>query len=130
MINCKHYIPQEDCLCSIGYVGTMDVSNVANVVFDVRDEATCKRLCSEDEACEVYTYYTSSNPTEPETCILLSDSGLQKTATQCDYCKTGSSQCKADQECEAGVFTDTDGVPFNDYIFANSSFSATLITTE
>ena len=128
--DCVIGLPQQDCLCSISYLGTIDASNFADIVLDVRDEATCKRLCSEDEACEVYTYYTSSNPTEPETCILLSDSGLQKTATQCDYCKTGSSQCKADQECEAGVFTDSDGVPFNDYIFANSSFSATLMTAE
>jgi len=108
----------------------MDASNVADFVFDVRDEPTCKQLCSEDEACEVYTYYNSSDPTEPETCVLLSNSGLQKTATQCDFCKTGSSHCKADNECEAGVLADTDGVPFNDFIFAESSFSATLMTAE
>ena len=71
--DCVIGIPQEDCLCSIGYLGTLDASNVADIVFDVRDEATCKRLCSEDKACKIYTYYNSSDPNEPKTCILLSN---------------------------------------------------------
>ena len=48
----------------------------------------------------------------------------------CDFCQTGSSICKADHECEAAVLADTSGVPFNHYIFAESSFSATLVTAE
>ena len=108
----------------------MDGSNFVDYIPFVRDEATCKTLCSFDHKCNVYTYYNISDPNEPEVCIKLSNSGLQKTATQCDHCKTGSAECKADQECEAAVLVDTDGVPFNFPIFAKESFSATLMSGE
>jgi len=123
--DCVIGTPEDECFCSISYLGTIDESNFVTYLFDL-DEATCKRHCSEIDACKVYTHYDHSDPNEPDACILLSESGLQKNATQCDHCKTGAAACKYDQECQAAVLVDTNGTVFNDYIFAESSFNATL----
>ena len=42
--DCVVGVPQDDCLCSIGYLGAIDDSNFADLHFDVPDEATCKQL--------------------------------------------------------------------------------------
>ena len=34
--DCVIGLPQQDCLCSISYLGTMDASNFANFVFETR----------------------------------------------------------------------------------------------
>ena len=35
------------------------------------------------------TYYDSEDPYEPEMCWMLSNSGLLRSATTCENCKTG-----------------------------------------
>merc|ERR1719239_1419310 len=60
--------------------------------------------------------------------MMLSDSGLLRSAAACDHCKTGPAACRAEQECQAAVLTD-DGTT-NQYVFARSTSTATLVSAE
>merc|ERR1712112_19957 len=61
-------------------------------------------------------------------CMMLSNSGLLRSATKCEHCKTGPAACQAEQKCQAAVLTD-DGTT-NQYVFAKSTTTATLVTAE
>ena len=119
---------QDQCLCSVGYLGAMDESNFVDFVPYVLDERDCKTLCSTTQACAVYSYFTSQDDAEPNTCVLLSNSGFKKSVTQCPNCKTGPATCKADQECQAGTLVDANGAPI-EHIFAKSDTTITSIIT-
>ena len=70
---------QDDCTCGIEYYGEIDKSNLVDIVASVPDEVTCKNSCSKTTHCAFYTYYNSQHLHQPEVCILLSNSGIEKT---------------------------------------------------
>ena len=100
---------QEDCLCSVPYVGLIDSNDYVDIAAEVPSEAACKSLCSRTTHCAVYTYYTSQDPNEPEICMMLSKSGLLRSATKCEHCKTGPAACQAEQKCQAAVLVAPQG---------------------
>jgi len=126
--DCVIGISQEDCLCSVPYQGLIDSGDYVDIAAEVPSEAACKSLCSRTTHCAVYTYYDSEDLYEPEMCIMLSDSGLLRSATACENCRTGPAACRAEEPCQAAVLTD-DGTT-NQYVFARSSSTATLVSAE
>ena len=127
--DCVIGISQEDCLCSVPYQGLIDDGDYVDIAAEVPSEAACKSLCSRTTRCAVYTYYDSEDLYEPEMCWMLSNSGLLRSATTCEHCKTGPASCRAEQECQAAVLTDDDGTT-NQYVFARSSSTASLVSAE
>ena len=73
--DCVIGVSQEDCLCSVSYVGAIDNSDYVDIAGEVATEAECKSLCSRTTHCEVYTYYTENDEYEPRICMMLSNSG-------------------------------------------------------
>ena len=71
--------------------------------------------------------YDDNELYEPQMCVLLSNSGMQQTALACDHCVTGPARCQAAQKCQAAVLTDGET---NQYIFAKSTSTATLVSKE
>jgi len=140
---------QGDCTCSIDFYGDIDKSNFVGTVASVPDEVTCKNFCSKTTRCAFYTYYNSQHPHQPEVCILLSNSGIEKSqidnsglssgriksglkssAKKCDNCKTGPVSCQINQRCKLALLT-TEDDEARPYIFATSSSAkVTLVTGE
>ena len=125
--DCVIGVTQEDCLCSVSYDGEIDNSDYVGIASEVPSEAACKSLCSRTGQCTVYTYYDSEDLVEPEMCMMMSSSGLTRSATKCHNCRTGAATCQAGQKCQAAVLTDGQT---NQYVFAQSSTTATLRTAE
>ena len=141
---CEEKVPFEDCLlgtkeqpctctsekacpCSIEFEGTVDNDNFVDIAAEVQSEDVCKSLCSEAPDCAVYTYYNNQDLYQPGMCMMLSSSGMLKSASKCANCKTGPVTCQAGQRCQAAVLTD--GATFQ-HVFAQSSTTATLISAE
>ena len=117
---------QEKCKCSVGYSrNPVDVNNT-DTVQNVSDEMSCKRFCLEKEDCTHYTYFNSSDPDTPQTCLLMPSLG-NGDLTRCEHCATGPSFCYTGQKCQTYILTDGDT---NQYVFATSSRNATLIAKE
>ena len=65
--------------------------NVLDVLLDVADEPSCLQSCQLNSSCTHFTFYTGSNPDNPNLCLLLS--GLQGALQPCDHCRTGITLC-------------------------------------
>ena len=133
---------QDDCTCSIGFYGEIDESNFIDMAASVPDEVACKNLCSKTTQCAFYTFYNSRDPHQPEVCILLSNSGIEKSqidnskksglrssAKKCDNCKTGPVTCQFNEKCKVALLTTDNGHCAHPYIFAYSA-EVRLITGE
>ena len=143
---CESKVPSEDCLlgtreqncectsvkycpCSISYEGSIDADNYVDLASEVQSEEACKNLCSSTTDCTVFTYYDNQDPYEPEVCLMLSNSGFDKSATKCAHCKTGPATCRSGERCQAAFLTDgTTNQGF--YIFAKSTSTASLVSAE
>ena len=80
--------------CSTSTEGRLGEENILDVEFGTETEVQCKLLCSENPACEVYTYFTSWDETLKiftSSCFLTSKL-MEPTAT-CTNCKTGYPDC-------------------------------------
>ena len=141
---CESKLPSEDCLlgtreqpctctslkycpCNIPYEGSMDADNYVDLASEVQSEEACKNLCSSTTDCTVFTYYDSLDPYQPEVCLLLSSSGLEKSATKCEHCKTGPATCRSGQKCQAAFLTD--GNTYQ-HVFAKTNTTASLVSAE
>ena len=60
--------------------------------------------------------------------MMLSSSGLEKSASICEHCNTGPATCRSGQKCQAAVLTG-DGTTLQ-YVFAQSTSTATLVSAE
>ena len=118
----------EHCPCTIEYHGSVDADNYVDLAPEVESEEACKNICSNTNDCTVFTYYDSLDPYQPEVCLLLSESGLEKSATKCEHCKTGPATCRSGQKCQVAVLTD-DGTT-NQIGIANSTTTASLVSAE
>ena len=143
---CESKVPSEDCLlgsreqncectsvkycpCSISYEGSIDADNYVDLASEVQSEEACKNLCSSTTDCTVFTYYNNQHPYEPEVCLMLSNSGFEKSTTKCAHCKTGPATCRSGERCQAAFLTDgTTNQVF--YIFAKSTSTASLVSAE
>merc|ERR1719367_69195 len=124
--NCTLGTSQAECTCSISYDGPATSDNFVNLVPGVKDEFACKSLCLNESRCDLYTYYGSGDPVQPETCFLLT--GLGSTVSSCESCHTGPGQCRVNETCKAAVITN-DGRATNT-IFAEESSTLTLVANE
>jgi len=115
---------QEKCKCSVGYTG--NPGDNSDAIQNVSDEMSCKRFCLEKENCTHYTYYNSSDPDSPWTCLLQA-SFANEEMTRCEHCATGPSFCYTGQKCQTYVLSDGNT---NQHIFATASGNATLIARE
>lgn len=127
--DCVRGTTQDDdkCICSISYVGALGSTNIVDLVGDVDDEVACKKLCSTNYLCKVYTYHNNQTSGEANMCFLLTDSGLQDQVDACDNCVTGPARCEVGQECKVAVLTD--GNTYQ-YIFAEQDMTPTLVSNE
>ena len=103
--NCTSESSQTECRCSIPFSGLVTPDNFVDLVGGVPDEFACKKLCITESLCDLYTFYDSQDPVQPETCFLLTSSGLQEAVQPCKNCFTGPDQCKVSQNCQAAVVT-------------------------
>ena len=117
----------EHCPCTIQYHGYVDSDNYVDLALKVQSELACKNLCFNTNGCTVFTYYDSLDLNQPEVCLLLSGSGLEKSATKCEHCKTGPATCRSGQKCQAAFLTDGNT---NQYIFARNTTTASLVSAE
>jgi len=141
---CESKVPSQDCLlgtretgckctsfqhcpCSIEYTGMVDADNFVDIASEVQSEEACKNLCSSTTDCTVFTYYDSLDPYQPEVCLLLSSSGLEKSATKCEHCKTGPATCRSGQKCQAAFLTEGNTYP---HVFAQANTTASLVSAE
>ena len=95
---------QADCTCSINYSGHVGSNNFVDIVASVSDEFACKKECSANEDCAIYTFYDSGDPSNHNICYLLSATGLQNSVSACDHCTTGPATCRTGQQCQVAVF--------------------------
>ena len=131
--SCEERVPCEDCVigteqekctCSVGF--TSNPVDTIDRVQNVSDEMSCKRFCLNKENCTHYTYYRSSDPVSPETCLLLPSPG-NDGMEPCENCATGPAFCYTGEKCQTYVLTDGET---NQYVFATSSRNTTLIAKE
>ena len=116
------------CPCiNIPYEGSVDDDNFVDLASEVHSEDACKNLCSSTTNCAAFTYYDSLDLYQPEVCLMLSSSGLEKSATKCEHCKTGPATCQTGQKCQVAVLTDGNS---HQYVFAQNTSTATLVTSE
>ena len=128
--NCTLGTSQTECTCSISYHGPATADNFVNLVPGVKDEFACKRLCLNESRCDLYTYYGSGDPVQPETCFLLTGVLQQGTSVSpCESCHTGPWQCKVNTNCQAAVLRTINGSASN-VIFAEESSIVTLVANE
>ena len=126
--NCTTGSSQTECRCSIPYAGGVTPDNFIELVPGVEDEFACKKLCLTETRCNLYTYYDSQDLLEPETCVLMTSSGLQRAVELCKNCYTGPGQCRVNQTCQAAIIT-TNGIVSN-AIFAEENSTVTLVANE
>ena len=125
--NCTTGSSQTECKCSIAYAGDVTPDNFVNLVEGVPDEFACKKRCITESVCDLSTYYDSQDPVQPETCFLLTSSGLQDAVQPCKNCFAGPDQCKVNQTCQAAVVTN--GTATN-VVFAEENSAVTLVANE
>ena len=125
--DCATGSSQTDCRCSISYAGDVTPDNFVNLLGGVPDELACKMLCNTYIHCDLYTFYDREDLMQPETCVLLTSSGLQKAVEPCQNCFTGPGQCKVNQTCQAAAITN--GTVTN-VVFAEQSSTVTLVANE
>ena len=122
---------QRHCPCSIEFEGSVDNDNYVDIAAEVQSEGACKNLCSEAPECAVYTYYNNQDPYQPEMCMMLSSSGLLKSASKCANCKTGLATCQSGpRTCEVAVLTDDAASTLPLPLLARSTTTATLVSAE
>jgi len=124
--NCTLGTSQTECTCSISYDGLATSDNFVDLVPGVKDEFACKSLCLNESRCDLYTYYDSGDPVQPETCFLLT--GLGETVSSCESCHTGPGQCRVNEACQAAVITNNGRA--TNTIFAEESSTLTLLANE
>merc|ERR1711892_204570 len=93
-LECDHCVSEvEVCFgtCSCNIEGPLGEENIVYIKFGIESEKQCKRLCSENPACEVYTYFNSFAHTFPNGCFLTSK--LQEPTEWCENCNTGYADC-------------------------------------
>jgi len=122
--NCTTGSNQADCTCSIPYLGH-NSNNIVDIVASVIDEFVCKKECSANDDCDIYTFYDSEDPSNQNVCILLSATGLQSPVSACDHCATGPATCRTGQQCQVAAFSKA-GIS----IFAKESMSLTFLARE
>lgn len=125
--NCTTGSSQTECTCSITYAGDVTPDNFVNLIGSVPDELACKKLCITDSRCNLYTFYDSQDPVQPETCFLLTSSGLREAVEPCENCFTGPRHCKVNQTCQAAAITN--GTVTN-VVFAEQNSKVTLVANE
>merc|ERR1711971_166112 len=87
--------------CSIQYYGDINQDNFVNLLGSVPDEPSCKDECFTNNDCQLYTYYDSQDNFQPNSCFLLTSSGLQEAVFPCEHCSTGPAQCRVNHTCQA-----------------------------
>jgi len=89
--------------------------NFLETIFDVGDESTCLLTCSATHECVYYTYYTSTDPHNPNLCILLKE--ILGPIETCEHCSTGMPGCRNSPDvCQfSSETTGTDGLTYHTF---------------
>ena len=129
--SCTTGSSQTECTCSISYAGDVTPDNFVGLVPSVQDELACKELCVFDNRCHIYVFYDSEDLLQPQTCFLLTSSGLENAAQPCQNCFSGPTECRVNQTCQATVITNgTEQLNSTNVIFAEKSMAVTLVANE
>lgn len=110
---CPSLHPCVDCIteekscyeaCSDALEGAIG-ENTVGMIVSVQSEVLCMDNCRTDPSCKFYTYYSSEDPSNPNTCFLLSE--ILEPARACTHCRTGSADCSRDGFCRFSLPDDT-----------------------
>ena len=88
--------------CSIPFIGRIADNNlVGNAT--TSSEQECKELCLSTSRCRLYTYHTTSHPSNPNICSLLSSPQLERPVERDSNILSGPAVCRRGERCQVAV---------------------------
>ena len=116
-----------DCTCGINYEGSIDSDNIVRIEEDVQTEQDCRRLCTLDRSCLLYTYYNEGHVTDEKLCILLNE--MHNPVRTCENCQTGAAICEPFNQCTVAVLDGGDNISMSK-LFVSESKTLTFASGE
>ena len=115
------------CTCGINYEGFIDSDNIVRIEEDVQTEQDCRRLCTLDRSCLLYTYYNEGHVTDEKLCIFLNE--MHNPVQTCENCQTGAAICEPFNECTVAVLDGGDNISMSK-LFVSESKTITFASGE